>query len=55
MEGTQDQLRQAAKECLDIAHGDAGYVIGPGCQIPLEAKLDNIKAFTQACHEYGAF
>ena len=55
MEGTPDQLRQAAKECLDIAHGDAGYVIGPGCQIPLEAKLDNVKAFTQACHEYGVF
>jgi uroporphyrinogen-III decarboxylase len=33
---------------------DPGYVIGPGCQIPLQADLDNIKAFTQACHEYGS-
>lgn len=55
MEGTPDQLQQEAKKCLDIAGGDAGYVIGPGCQIPLQASLDNIKAFTQACHEYGAF
>ena len=55
MEGTQDQLRKAAKECLDIARKDPGYVVGPGCQIPLEADLDNIKAFTQACHEYGTF
>ncbi len=55
MEGTPDQLRDEARKCLDVAQGDAGYVIGPGCQIPLQANLDNIKAFTEACHEYGAF
>ncbi len=55
VEGTADELRDAAKTCLDIAQGDAGYVVGPGCQIPLQANLDNIKAFTQACHTYGAF
>jgi uroporphyrinogen decarboxylase len=55
IEGPPDQLQQEAKKCLDIDQGDAGYVIGPGCQIPLQASLDNIKAFTQACHEYGAF
>jgi uroporphyrinogen decarboxylase len=55
IEGTQDQLRQAAKNCLDIARKDPGYVVGPGCQIPLQADLDNIRAFTQACHEYGTF
>jgi uroporphyrinogen-III decarboxylase len=55
VEGTPDQLQAEAKKCLDIAQGDARYVIGPGCQIPLQANLDNIKAFTQACHEYGTF
>jgi len=30
-------------------------VIGPGCQIPPQANLDNIRAFTMAGHEYGAF
>ncbi len=53
--GTADELRDAAKMCLDIAQGDAGYVVGPGCQIPLQANLDNIRAFTRACHTYGAF
>jgi uroporphyrinogen decarboxylase len=55
VEGTTNQLQEEAKKCLDIAQGDARYVIGPGCQIPLQANLDNIRAFTQACHEYGAF
>lgn len=55
VEGTPDQLDEEARKCLDIAQGEARYVIGPGCQIPLQANLDNIKAFTQACHKYGAF
>ncbi len=55
VEGTPDQLGAEARKCLEIARGEARYVIGPGCQIPLQANLENIKAFTQACHEYGAF
>lgn len=55
VEGTPDQLDKEARKCLGIAQGEARYVIGPGCQIPLQANLDNIKAFTQACHKYGAF
>ena len=55
VEGTPDQLQEEAKKCLGIAQGDARYVIGPGCQIPLQANLDNIRAFTQACHTYGTF
>ncbi|MFH1241810.1 MAG: uroporphyrinogen decarboxylase family protein [Pseudomonadota bacterium] len=55
VEGTPHQLEAEARKCLEIAQGEARYVIGPGCQIPLQANLDNIKAFTQACHEHGAF
>jgi uroporphyrinogen-III decarboxylase len=55
VEGTPDQLEEEVRKCLDIAQGEAKYVIGPGCQIPLQANLDNIRAFTQACHKYGAF
>ena len=55
IEGTPDQLQAEAKKCLKIARGEARYIVGPGCQIPLEAKLDNIKAFTEACHTHGTF
>lgn len=54
-EGTKEQLEEQAQRCLDTAAGDAKYVIGPGCQIPLQADLDNIKAFTDYCHKHGAF
>ena len=55
IEGTTDQLQAEAKKCMKIAQGEAKYVIGPGCQIPLQANLDNIRAFTKACHTYGKF
>jgi len=55
VEGTPEKLAQEAKRCLDIAEGEARYVVAPGCQIPLQCKLENIKAFTDACHRYGAF
>jgi uroporphyrinogen decarboxylase len=55
VEGTPEQLEEEARKCLDVAKGEAKYVAGPGCQIPLGAKIENIQAFTRACHEYGAF
>ena len=55
VEGTKEDLEQAAQKCLDIAQGEGKYVIGPGCQIPLQANLDNIKAFVDYCHKEGAY
>ncbi|MBW1817618.1 MAG: uroporphyrinogen decarboxylase family protein [Deltaproteobacteria bacterium] len=55
VEGAREDLEQAAQRCLDAARGDARYVIGPGCQIPLQANLDNIKAFVDYCHRQGTF
>jgi uroporphyrinogen decarboxylase len=55
IEGTGEQLQAEARKCLEIAQGEAKYIIGPGCQIPLQAKLDNIRDFTEACHAYGKF
>jgi len=55
VEGGREELEAAAQKCLDIAQGDSRYIIGPGCQIPLQANLDNIKAFVDYCHTHGAF
>ena len=55
VEGSREDLEREAQKCIDIAQHDAKYVIGPGCQIPLQANLDNIKAFVDYCHEHGAF
>ncbi|MBU2547375.1 MAG: uroporphyrinogen decarboxylase family protein [Proteobacteria bacterium] len=53
VEGSREDLENMAQKCLDLAAKDLKYVIGPGCQIPLQAKLDNIKAFVDYCHTHG--
>jgi len=55
VEGTLEDLKKAAQKCFDAAKGDAKYVVGPGCQIPLQASLENIKGFVDYCHTKGAF
>ena len=51
VEGNQGKLQAAARDCLNIAGKEAKYMMGPGCQMPLNAKLNNVRAFTGACQE----
>lgn len=53
IKGPRSALEEAAQRCLDIAKGDARYAIGPGCQLPLQADIENIKAFISYCHQHG--
>ncbi len=53
--GTREELEGKVKECLRIAGGDPRYVIGPGCQIPIAASLENIRFFVDCCHRYGTY
>ena len=55
VEGNPEKLQAAASKCVEIAGDEAKYIMGPGCQIPLNADLDNVRAFSGACHEYGRF
>jgi len=55
LEGSPEELEEEVKNCLEISKGDARYVLGPGCRIPLEANKEKIKHFTACCHKYGAF
>lgn len=54
-EGTKEQIEQAVKTCLDIAAEGSAYVISPGCTIPLNAPLENIQYFWEACLKYGRY
>lgn len=55
VEGTWDQLREQIQKCLDIADGDPKYIIGPGCQIPVQANPENIKHFVDYAHKNPAY
>ncbi|MEW6444025.1 MAG: uroporphyrinogen decarboxylase family protein [bacterium] len=53
--GTPEQLEEKVKECFAISKGDARYVVGPGCQVPVAAPISNIRHFIECCHRYGAY
>ena len=47
-EGTPEDVRKAAQECIEKAAEGGGYVLCPGCDIPPTVPLENIKAFVGA-------
>ena len=52
-EGTTDQIEEAVKNCLETASGKGKYILSPGCTIPENSPMENIKAFWDAGLKYG--
>lgn len=55
IEGTKEQIEQAVKECIETASQDNAYVLSTGCQIPLNASLENVQHFMEAAQRYGTY
>jgi len=41
-------IQKMAKELLNETRDTGGFILSPGCEIPLESKVDNIEAMTKA-------
>lgn len=54
-EGTKAQIEANVKECIDIAAGKGRYILSPGCQIPLNAPLENIRHYVEAGEKFGRY
>ena len=52
-EGTKEQIYEAVKNCVDTASDSTKYVISTGCQIPLNAPLDQVRHFIDAALQHG--
>jgi len=52
-EGTRDQIYEAVKQCVEVASGSPKYVLSTGCQIPLNAPLEQVRHFIDAAQQYG--
>jgi len=53
-EGTREQIHEAVRNCVETASGSRKYVLSTGCQIPLNAPLEQVKHFIEAALQYGA-
>jgi len=48
--GNEDDSRENALECLDMG-GKTGFVLAPGCDLPMDTPPANIKAVTELVHD----
>lgn len=56
MFGTFQQVDEAVQECLDKASDcPCGYIVSTGCDIPLNAPVENIDRFMEAVRKYARF
>jgi uroporphyrinogen-III decarboxylase len=54
-DGTKEDIYEAVKQCLEIDSGSNKYVLSTGCQIPLNAPLDQVRHFIDAAQKYGTY
>lgn len=48
--GNEDDVREDALACLDLG-GKTGFILAPGCDLPMETPPANIKAVTELVHD----
>ena len=54
-DGTKEDIYEAVKQCLKTDSGSNKYVLSTGCQIPLNAPLDQVRHFIDAAQQYGVY
>jgi len=53
--GTEEQVRDRCKEVIDGVAGDGGYIMDAAAIVQNHAKVENMRAMTDACREYGVY
>ncbi|MEN8117679.1 MAG: uroporphyrinogen decarboxylase family protein [Bacteroidota bacterium] len=48
--GDEDDSREEALECLDMG-GKKGFLLAPGCDLPMDTPPENLKAITELVHD----
>jgi len=52
--GTEEQMESAVRECIDSASEGGRYILSSGCEIPLNSRIEAIHFFLKAVTKYGA-
>ncbi len=48
--GTEETVQREALECLDLG-GNRGFVLAPGCDVPMDTPVRNLQAVTGLVHD----
>jgi len=55
LRGTREQIFAEVKRCVDTAASVNALMLGPGCMVPYNAPVENIRHFMDAAHQYGSY
>lgn len=53
--GTKAEIEAAVAECIKVGAPGSKYILAPGCVMPQNAPLENIKYFWEAAQKYGQY
>jgi uroporphyrinogen decarboxylase len=55
MAESKDEMRQAIRNCIELAPADSGYILAPGCEVPGAAPAEKIDWFMELAGELGTY
>ena len=55
LHGSTDDILKEARECIEKAAEGGGYILSSGCEIPYEAKIENLKPLVKAASTFARY
>ena len=53
--GTPDRVREKTRELISVWKPEGRFVLNSGCALPASTPAENIRAFIETAHEFGAY
>ncbi|MDO5457339.1 MAG: uroporphyrinogen decarboxylase family protein [Atopococcus tabaci] len=54
--GSQEEIEESVRQCIEKAYDTpAGFVIAPGCNLPISTPIENVGFFMDAARKYGQY
>ena len=55
LSGRPEDVEREARECIAKAGPGGGFILSSGCEVPLDAPLENVRAMVLAAKKYGRY
>jgi uroporphyrinogen decarboxylase len=55
LNGDVSKVMWSSKECIEKAAVGGGFILSSGCEVPLDAPIENLKAMVKAARTYGLY
>lgn len=52
LQGSPEDVEKASVDCIEKAGKDGGFILGSGCEVPLQAPKENIKKMVEVARRY---